>query len=84
MSCHEYQEAILESQAEGERSERHEAVASHLLLCSHCRLFAQRQRRVQEGLGLLKAADAALEAPGEVEARLRGMLRPREAANARR
>lgn len=82
MSCHQYQEAILESQADGERWERHEAVASHLLLCAHCRLFAQRQRRLQEGLGLLKAADGLLEAPGEVEARLREMLRPREVAPA--
>ena len=77
MSCRECQEAILEDQRslqERMEVEVGEDVASHLLLCSHCRVFAERQRRLQEGLALLAAAEASLEAPREVEARLRMML----------
>ena len=77
MSCRECQEAILEDQRslqERMEVEVGEDVASHLLLCSHCRVFAERQSRLQEGLALLAAAEASLEAPREVEARLRMML----------
>lgn len=77
MSCRECQEAILEGQKslhERMEVESGEAVAAHLRVCFPCRLFAQRQRQLQEGLGLLAAADASLEAPQEVEVRLRAML----------
>ncbi|MFZ4628945.1 MAG: hypothetical protein ACOYNR_11505 [Blastocatellia bacterium] len=77
MSCRECQEAILEGQKslqERMEVESGEAVAAHLLVCIPCRVFAQRQRQLQEGLALLAAADASLEAPREVEARLRSML----------
>ncbi|MGA1369045.1 MAG: hypothetical protein ACO394_11075 [Blastocatellia bacterium] len=77
MSCRECQEAILEGQKSlQERMEvaSGEAVAAHLLVCFPCRLFAKRQRQLQEGLALLAAADASLEAPREVEVRLQAML----------
>ena len=77
MSCRECQEAILEGQKslqERMEVESGEAVAAHLLVCFPCRLFAQRQRQLQEGLALLAAADASLEAPQQVEVRLKAML----------
>ena len=86
MSCRECQQAILDEQKSLEKKTEvgsSEAVASHLLLCLPCRLFAQRQRRLREGLGLLAAADASIEAPPELEARLRAMLQPPRVAPAR-
>lgn len=77
MSCRECQEAILLGQKglqDRMEVESGEAVAAHLLVCFPCRLFAQRQRQLQEGLALLAAADASLEASPEVEARLQAML----------
>ena len=86
MSCRECQQAILEDQKglnEKTRVESGEAVATHLLFCLPCRQFAQHQRRLREGLGLLAAADASLEAPPELEARLRAMLQPPKVAPTR-